>query len=398
VPAAQFTSTDEHGRFQFAGAPLGRLEVQARGKGCAPWKGEVETSSGIRAELVIRMQKGSSLAGRVRDADGKPVARAEVQVGPYGFASRYTRADSEGRYRFESLPLGEFAVEAQADGHEHAKTALFGASGAALEWNPVLGSGLSIRGRLVAREIDFSTWWMYCESEDWQKTPYAQSATPKADGSFEFAGCGNAKHRIRVHAPDASLYPVVTLEAQPGGELLIVPIDAAQLPSCRVKGRFVDEAGNPLPGATFVLHLAGSLTSPISTAEADGRFDLGPVPAGEYSIVATPPGYSQAHSEKATLAANTNWDFGDLQLKRGGFVAVHLVHANQKPVAVELLREGQSIGWIGLQDGRGRSDALEPGEYELRPWVDGTRVEAAAAFPRVSVRAGEENTVELELP
>jgi protocatechuate 3,4-dioxygenase beta subunit len=398
VPAAQCTSTDEHGQFQFAGAPLGRLEVQARGKGCAPWKGEVETSSGVRAELVIRMQKGSSLAGRVTDATGNPVARAEVQVGQYGFASRYTRADGDGRFRIESLPLGEFEASAQSDGHESAKTKLFGASDVQLEWNPVLGSGLAIRGRLVARDIDFSKWWMYCESQDWQKAPYAQSATPKADGSFEFAGCGDARHRIRIHAPDANLYPVVTVEAQPGGEPLLVSIDAAMLPSCHLRGRFVDEAGQPLAGAQFSPVLAGSGFTPIETTDANGRFDLGPAPPGEYWIRARVQGYVGSDSERVTLAADASWDFGDLRLVRGGTIAVRLARPSSKPVAVELLREGAEVVWIQLQDGTGRTEALAPGEYVLRPWVDGTLVEASSVYPRVTLRAGEENSVELELP
>ena len=400
VPAAQMAQTDEHGRFAFAGAPVGKLELQARAKGVAPWKGEVETSSGTRAELVIRMQPGSKLAGRVSDADGKPLVRAEVQIGHYGFASRYQRSDGEGRFRFEGLPLGEFGVEAQADGFEQAKTTLFGANGAQLEWNPVLGKGLAIRGRLVAQGVDFSKWWMYCESEDWQKAPYAQSAMPKADGSFEFAGCAAAKHKIRAHAPGGSLYPVVVVEAVPGPDLLLVPIESAMLPSCRVKGRIVDENGQPVAGVQLNLVLKGANVTPIETADADGRFDLGPVPPGEYSVIARAPGCAQMNGEWVTLVANASWDFGELHLKRGGTLAVHLADPAKAPaqLALEVLRADKTVAWIRFENGAGSSDPLEPGEYELRPWVGGQRIEAAVAFPRVTVRAGEVNSVELELP
>ncbi len=401
VPAAQMAQTDEHGRFAFAGAPIGKLEVQARSKGLAPWKGEVETSSGTRAELAIRMQQGSQLAGRVIDPDGKPLVRAEVQIGQYGFASRYQRTDGEGRFRFDGLPLGEFGVEAQANGFEHAKTTLFGTSAAQLEWNPVLGKGLAIRGRLVGQGVDFSKWWMYCESEDWQKAPYTQSATPKADGSFEFAGCGNAKHKIRVHAPDASLYPVVVVEARPGPDLLLVPIDSAMLPSCRVKGRIVDESGQPFPGAQINLLLKGANMAPIETAGVDGRFDLGPVPPGDYSVIARAPGCVQTSSEWVTLVANASWDFGELHLKRGGTIAAHVVRPAapaQGRLALEVLRGDKSITWIGIEGEHGASDALEPGEYELRAWTESQRVDAPGSLPHVLVRAGEESAVEITLP
>ena len=397
-PAAQLASTDEHGRFEFGGAPAGRLEVQARGPGCAPWKGEVEIQSGVRAELTIRMQTGAQLAGQVKDANGKTVARAEIQVGSYGFASRYTRADGEGRFRMENLPLGEFEVQASADGYERAQTTLFGASGAKLEWQPVLGSGLAIRGRLVARDTDFSKWWMYCESQDWQKAPYHESVTPKADGSFEFKGCGDALHRIRVHAPDANLYAVATLEARPGGEPLVVTIDPAMMPSCHLRGRIVDENGAALAGVQFNPIQSGTNFSPVETTDAAGRFDLGPVPPGEYAIHVDAKGFAKRQTEKVTLAANTNWDFGDLQLQRGGTVAVHFARAPAGQVAIELARGDATGGWIGVQQGRGSSETVEPGEYELRAWVDGKAIELAGGNPRVNVRAGEETSVELALP
>ncbi len=340
----------------------------------------------------------SGLSGRVSAAGGRPLARAQVQVGEYGFASRFTRADGEGRYQFENLPLGEFQVQAETDGLETVKSKLFGTSGAELSWDPVLGSGLAIRGRLVAHETDFSKWWMYCESLDWDKTPYAQSATPKADGSFEFTGCGDAVHRIRIHAPDAGLFPVATLEARPGAEPLIVPIDSAVLPSCRLRGRIVDEDGAPLAGVQFNPILSAAGFSPIETADAAGRFDLGPVPPGEYGIRIRAKGYAAHQSEKVTLAANASWDFGDLQLQRGGSIAIHLAHPATKPVSIELWRGESSQAWIGIQGDSGRSETLAPGEYELRLWMDGARIEAAVAFPRVTVRVGEETAVELTLP
>ena len=396
VPAAQFVSTDAAGRFEVRGAPLGKLAVQARGPGCAPWKGEVETASGVATQLVIRMQAGARLTGRAADPEGKPIARAEVQVGAYGFASRYARADSEGRFALQNLPLGEFEVVAQVDGREPTKSKLFGSAGAELVWNPVLGKGLAIRGRLVAQGIDFSGWWMYCESEDWQKAPYAQSATPKADGSFEFAGCGDAQHKIRVHAPGAGLYPVVTIAAKPSSEPLLVPIDTAMLPSCRVRGRILGESGKPLAGVQFNPVLGTANVSPIETTDAAGRFDLGPLPPGEYLILVHTPGYATFRSEKATLAAEAQWDFGDLQLQQGGTILVHLAAPAAGRCALEV-RRGESGGvWVGLENGQARSEALEPGEYELRAWVDGAQKELAGAPVHASVRAGEETLLELK--
>jgi hypothetical protein len=397
APAAQFVTADEAGRFEFAGAPIGKLDVQARSKGLAPWKGEIETVEGARAEFVIRMQQGARLHGRATDSQGAPI-RAEIQAnGDYGFGQRHRRTGADGNFIVTGLPAGEFVVKASADGFLDASTTLIGTPGADLAWNPVLGSGLKISGRLVGKEIDFSKWWVYCESEDWQKAPYAQSATPKADGSFEFTGCGDAKHRIRAHLPGANFFPVVSFEARPGGDLVLVPVDAAMLPSCRLRGRILDENGKPAAGVEFGVSLTGANLSPIETADAEGRFDFGLVPPGEYRITSRAAGYCPLRSETATLAANANWDFGDLQLVRGGTVAVHLARPASGQVAFEL-RRGDGSEWIGVQGDHGSSGAVEPGEYELRAWVDGQQVELAAGVVRVSVRAGEESRVEIALP
>ncbi|MBK7642265.1 MAG: sigma-70 family RNA polymerase sigma factor [Planctomycetes bacterium] len=397
-PAAQLVLTDGAGHFRAAGTPVGKLQVQARARGCAPWRGEVETSEGASATLVIRMQKGTTLRGRARDSEGKPLKVGIEGNGEYGFAQRTRTSDSDGNFSVRDLPAGAFDVSASATGFEDAHAKLVGAPGAELVWNPVLGKGLAIRGQLVAPGIDFSKWWMYCESADWEKSSYAQSTAPKADGSFEFGGCADVKYKIRVHAPDASLYPVVSFEATPGGAPLLVTIDAAMLPSCRVRGRFVDEDGNPIAGANFTLMRSGANISPTSSAGPDGRFDLGPMPGGEYLVYANPTGYCVLRTEKAMLEPDANWDFGDLHVKRGGLVSVHLAHVSAKSVAIELAREGAESVWIRIEGDSGRSEVLEPGEYELHPWRDGQRIEAATAFPRVNVRAGEESPVELELP
>lgn len=400
VPAAQLVQTDEHGHFAFAGAPVGKVEVRARSKGLASWKGEIETSSGTTANVVIRMQHGSSLAGRVTDAEGKPVARAEVRIGSYEFASRRHRTDRDGRFLIEGSPLGEFGVEAEAEGFENATTTLFGSSGAQLEWNPVLGRGLSIRGQLVAQGIDFSSWWMYCESVDPKTRPFAQSATPKADGSFEFAGCGEAKHQIRVHAPNAGSYPVVVVDAEPGPDPILVPIDRAKLPTCRVRGRVVDENGQPVTTAQINLVLKGANVMPLETVGTDGRFDIGPTPPGEYAVFARAPGYAQVNSEWVTLVSNATWDFGELHVKRGGMIVVRVVGSAQAAanLGFEVLSEGQVVAWIGLEGTTGRSAPLEPGDYELRAWSENRRVETPDSPWKVLVRAGESSTVEFTPP
>ncbi|HVS08887.1 MAG TPA: sigma-70 family RNA polymerase sigma factor [Planctomycetota bacterium] len=403
VAAAQHVVCDDRGRFSAAGVPLGRLEVQARGAGHSPWKGEVETIAGRTSRMTIRLLRGTSLVGRVTDRSGAPIERAEVQGnGEWGFAARTARSAADGTFALSDLPAGEFSVSAKSKGYEKTEAVLSGAPGAELEWNPVLGSGLAIRGRLLSPGIDFSTWWIRCESQDRAQSPFTASATPKADGSFEFGGCADVPHRLRIHAPGGSFFAVLQLEdVHPAAAQRDIPIDPADLLSCRVRGRIVDDTGQPLAGIEFNVAREGHNTAPILTADAEGAFDIGELPPGKYRILVRAAGYAPLHSELAELLSGETWDFGELRLQRGGTIRVQLERAAalaSADVHVSAALPGTGRGfWLPVHGDEARSEVLSPGEYRVLLYGMGTPTAIAQRSARATVRAGEETRVELRV-
>jgi RNA polymerase sigma-70 factor (ECF subfamily) len=404
VPAAQLAVCDDRGRFSLAGVPVGTLQVQARGAGHSPWKGEVETSAIRTARMTIRLQRGTSLVGRVTDRSGAPVERAQLQGnGNHDFASRFTRSAADGTFALRDLSAGEFSVSVDADGFEKTEIVLSGAPGAELEWNPVLGSGLAIRGRLVAPGIDFSTWWIQCESQGRVQTPFHASARPQVDGSFEFGGCADIPHRIRIHAPNSYFFPVLQLEdVRPSPAQRDIPIDPANLPSCRVRGRFADDTGQPLPGIEFNVVRKGLNVAPMLTADADGTFDVGELPPGTYTIGVHAPGFARFGSESVELTSGAVWDFGELRLQRGGTIAVQLVRdSGLEDVELHMRAEVPGAGrpnyWLPVRGDQARSEALLEGEYVVRLYGGGSGAPVASRCVRAHVRAGEETRVELRV-
>jgi hypothetical protein len=113
------------GAFQFKKVPPGKYEVAASAPllGSAVLSG-VEVDAGGLENLEVRLQAGAGIvAGRVRDAQGKGLARCQVTLAPEHCAEKRgarilrTMSGPDGAFRFEGLPLdGDLAYRVTARG------------------------------------------------------------------------------------------------------------------------------------------------------------------------------------------------------------------------------------------------------------------------------------------
>lgn len=131
IPGAQVTLTlpdgsslsqtaDALGEFAFDGLPAGVYSITASAQEYEPYTYDSkECTQGGSYGVHITLVKGRiSIEGVVSDGDtGKIIGGATVIVRLPDGSERSTTADAQGRYRFEDLPAGVYAVTAQAEGY-----------------------------------------------------------------------------------------------------------------------------------------------------------------------------------------------------------------------------------------------------------------------------------------
>lgn len=106
--------TDAEGRFRVEQVPAGsaRLaEIEALGFQVSAaqrlrWSG-VRIAAGGAATVDLRLERTSSIAGTVRDAQGAPAANVEVALAPEPGERSHTKTGADGRYAFTDLGPGQ---------------------------------------------------------------------------------------------------------------------------------------------------------------------------------------------------------------------------------------------------------------------------------------------------
>lgn len=118
IPPVVATSGRD-GAFEVAGLPprpawvLQARKAPRQGEPCEPF---ALAAGATTPEVVLRLVPGATLAGRVVDADGRPVAGAPVSAWPQtdeGFPeSRSATTGEDGAWRLEGLPAGTIGLNA----------------------------------------------------------------------------------------------------------------------------------------------------------------------------------------------------------------------------------------------------------------------------------------------
>jgi hypothetical protein len=263
VAVARVTATGDDGSFAFDAVPAGHVLIVAGkptymaalyGAARAGRPGEVVAVGGGRtSDLVVVLQKGASVAGRVLDGDGQPVVGTRVRVTPrrgvgldvvlggdVGEPAIVT-TDETGAYRVFDLPPGDYLVSAAAR--------VFAPGDATIE-----GSAPS------------------------------QGAAPNGQGAS--VGYAPAYYPAATQAEDAT---VVTLGA--GTDRAGVDIRTAIVRFARVDGVLTGVDG-AMPANQIQIRPRGwtttgaFLSTQTTRAGTDGRFTFANVPPGAYTVVA----------------------------------------------------------------------------------------------------------------
>ncbi|MBL8900996.1 MAG: sigma-70 family RNA polymerase sigma factor [Planctomycetes bacterium] len=379
--------------------------------------------AGVVSELApIAIDRGSVLGGRVLDANGKGVAKAEVSAHPGPQQLFDLRAapidlpvvtDAEGRFELRGLKPAKYSVNAEAEGGSaRAEEIAHDALGVELQFRATNRVSGIVRDKSTGKpvadarvSIDFEARTLGASRLVDVSNGYQESVATDAEGRFTFADLAAGEQSFRVesaqHAP-ARCGPFeipaggrgdLVLELVPGVELLVEVLAAAdQLPIADAEVELFlpapkAEAPATEPGTRNISITRRIRATPGSApledtiggfgerkkvrTDAAGIARFGGLEARAYELVASHAEHAPAQQEIEVRAEGSNR--ARLALHRGGTLTGRALAFGGAPLLNrEIVAEALDTRHKGTHratsdaEGRFRFDHLAPGAYRAR--------------------------------
>jgi carboxypeptidase family protein len=368
------SATGQDGRFRLAGLDEGsyRVDVRAKGEGAVGTASAVEVRpGGAPLALVLAEVRAFEARGEVVDREGAPVPRFRVTAtGPAPESRRESADGYQGRLLLIGLAPGEWSFEVSASGHQSARQSIVVGEGMAplrfevppagrVRGSVVDAGGAPVADARVGVERQSST-----RSSPWTRTD--------ATGLFDLEARST---RLRFQAEKSGFSPsaVVELEVAPGASVEGIVLRLGE--SCRVEGRVLDPAGDPVVGAW--VSAAPRLVGTLET-DARGAFALEGLPSGPVTLLAHHPSIDGAIASAVLTLVPGQAHVVDLRFESADPVRVRgRVTRAGVPVACNLGLRTRSFAMecASGPDGRFEVTLQRPGEWRGVVWL------ASEAFP-----------------
>lgn len=218
-------TTDDDGRFAFASVPSGsRLRASKANVGT---RHPVSINADER-QIAVTLEDGylTDITGVVTDADGKPIADAQVSLivtrGSFGIGSPPQATDAQGRYRFRDKPIDErYSVSAHAKGYGEADAKLFIEPGDTNDAPPLK---LPRADSFVAGKVVDADGKPVAGVKVYLATNQRPEQTTDASGAFRFDGVVPGKPAsIYVLRPGEDM-PAGTINTKPGSSNVVIKL------------------------------------------------------------------------------------------------------------------------------------------------------------------------------
>ncbi len=296
-PAAVFTSerrtrVGPDGAFRFDALPAGRCELRAVRSGYLGRRhADVAlTEGGTHDGVTITLDRGLTIAGRVVDDSGQPVAGARVQASPsrssrerYG-GSGTSVTEDDGTFTIPALGPGELRVFAFKRGYVQQPSGSI----------PVRAGDRRVRLTLCVERAIHG----FVRREDTgQPVPdffvraYSSNAVStktfsSQDGRFRLDGADFGTYHLEAGTTDGGVSPeLVAVRLEPGRDA--GPVELRVIPGARLRGTVVAPDGTPLERASVYVRRAGDdLTGLLhrTSTDADGRYEIVGLPAAKLAL------------------------------------------------------------------------------------------------------------------
>jgi protocatechuate 3,4-dioxygenase beta subunit len=390
------TATDVRGEFSLPGIAAGRVDLTVTAQGYEPARVQglelaVEREA---APIEVVLERGSSVAGQVRDAAGHPIAGALVVAMPDFDLASFLRRDrsssqphcqsaADGRYRLEGLEPGK--VQVSVVNRRVPRVPLDvqpGENGLDLVAEEEKG-GVPVSGRVVdatGAPIEGASVALISQSAD--DSPYPYPSESAGDGSFLFAAVAPGRYRLEAKARgygDGSYAGVVTVAGGPVGglELMLARARGA------IRGRLRGIEPRDLTRAQ--VSAAPAAADPPSRqwrwrqqqvagiVDESGAYAIGDLAPGAWTVVALIGAGRRAIGQVELVPDAAHASNAELDLvfePAGGATLSGTVSNNGHPVAgVQVhVNRGDQAGGGQMEtaaDGSFRISGLAPGSYAV---------------------------------
>lgn len=353
-----------------------RLRIDADG-----FLGAASPASPGQAPLTVVLQPGFTLAGRVAEAGGEPVAglmlTAYPAESPRSKPAGVGRTAEDGGFRIGALAAGEFvlvygdAMQLEQDAGDQFLPGQVGpiASGSQDQLITVT-RGEAISGWVLdaaGNPAPVQTWVMATHPGG----PRARITLTALDGSFRIWGLIPGTYDIHVvpsfaaPATDGTSGATTVTGVHTGRDDLAIRMLSGGV----IEGIVVDENGDAVPGPGYLyIHptgtLPGSPSGVVAAPGPDGRFRSKPLPAGgQYDILATAfAGHMQGRAERIEPGAPPI----TVVVPRALAISGRVVDEKGRPVpaGVGVLARSTSVVTVG-QDTRGVAYTVEGGGFKM---------------------------------
>ena len=294
-------TSDEEGRFRISGVTAGywQIKVEQAGLAYCGQPGNVHVKAdGSVSGLELKLVPEAVIAGRVlEEGSGSGLAGVEVAAtlygrAPFGPAWAVSKSGNSGAFRLTGLRPGEYVLDVAELGPYASE------KGVRLPW---LGPGQEIsdveiavhrcrfvRGTTVTverrpvGEVTVGAWIRSGNAHEFPETKSAEA------GHFEmWTACAEGASVI-LCACKENLLGELTEELLLGPEGA-GPITLVLAPGARISGTVVDEEGQAVEKASVALQRSDGQEihmRPEARTNAEGTFELGPLPEGKYQVYA----------------------------------------------------------------------------------------------------------------
>lgn len=361
------------GRFEIAGLEAAATELRVEVPGFLPATRAVAPTAD---PVVVALEPGVRLHGKVTDPGGRPIAGATVRAG----ADLAAESDDAGAFLLtvRALPV---VLTAEAAGYRTAGARVGRAehgAGIVIALDP----GQILTGVLLGDDgapIAGAVFWAHRHLGGTRWTT-ERHEMDLADGVFRLSLSDPGLVRVRIQAAGYREAALPEVAIGPGEEIALGAVVLAR--GGRVLGTLVDElTGEAVAGATVTLMprgeqliqqaLRGSLARAISDEE--GAFEIVGVESGSYDLGVELAGYAPELRE-VDLAQDALEDLGTLELGRGVEIAGAVVDraGRGRPGLEVSFYQGAGEAWTPLAVRRTGAQGelsgltLSPGSYQVR--------------------------------